>query len=157
MWFCMTVTFSFATADGTANVSGLQHDGHAGPRPQQLMPLPPRPLHALRGEAGELLIPAYFHACLPCVSSFLFCCCYPYETPNTFSIDKKHMDTHTICISCSALYASLSDVYLEARTRSRCLLALVRHAVISSKTKRPVRAHGEREIEEEPKTSSEVI
>lgn len=164
MWFCMCVTnfslITFAAADGEANVYGLQHDGHAGPRPQQLMPLPPRPPNALGGETGELLIPAYFPVRQPCAISFeiifllfLWRNQLPLSSAKILSVDKKHMDTHTICFSCSALYASLSDVYLDApRTHLCCLLALVQRSVISSKTKQPVTAHGEWEIEEEPKT-----
>lgn len=66
------------------------------------------------------------------------------------------MNTRAICFSCSSLYASLSDVYLDVPcTHLCCLLALVQHAVISSKTKQPVRAHREGEIEEEPKTQTD--
>jgi len=58
--------------DGEANVYGLQHDGHARPRPQQLMLLPSCSTHALRSKAGESVlnththILAYFLACLSC-------------------------------------------------------------------------------------------
>ncbi len=53
--------FTFVGTDGEADVYGLQHDGHARPRPQQLMLLPSCSIHALRGKAGESVSHTHKH------------------------------------------------------------------------------------------------
>ncbi len=111
--------FTFVGTDGEADVYGLQHDGHARPRPQQLMLLPSCSIHALRGKAGESVSHththththtlAYFPSGLPCMIwfEFIFIFCYCYRTSHpcqihstcTYKHKKKTFPSLSFCRS----------------------------------------------------------
>jgi len=109
--------------DGEANVYGLQHDGHARPRPQQLMLLPSCSTHALRSKAGESVLNTHTHthtcifSCLPILCNLIWDFFYllfywygnihPYKIHNT-SMSIRKLLSFCCSYTCSHTHTSFS-------------------------------------------------